>query len=155
MLKHLLISRVNTLFKSDSGAAYYRLLSKCYAVFYVCDVLSPLMCTQWNNTAHREAGAATVNIHIIMPIELMNISTKDGLPSTSLYKSSFQMESHLIALRSEITNFAPLSCLRIKEALCDMNARTWWCDYFNNTWEIWWTHSESGVSPVCAALSVD
>lgn len=116
----------------------------CYQSVTLCCIsarLSLLMCTQRNNTANREGKRKNLlsmrwdskNIHLIVPIKLVNITTQNGLHLLYLYNAIISMERQLIALRRGITNFIPLSCLWIKAATCDMNARTWRSDYFNNT----------------------
>lgn len=140
-VKHL-IHWVNALFKSELGAVYYELLSKFYPLLDLCEVLSPLMCIQRRITPHREVkkllSKSWNSKTSISSCQSNNWTFQTNIdcpaPPLLVYKI-ISMQSVRIALRNQI-NFTPLSCLWIKAASCDMNARTWWSDYFNNTWEI-------------------
>ncbi len=115
-----------------------QLIIDCYQSVALCCVSArflPLdVCPKKQYSTQRNKSWDFKNIHLITPIKLVNISTPTGLPSSSSSCiPSSQWRGFLLSLEAEQKNLAPLLSLWIKAATFNMNARTWWSDYFNNT----------------------
>lgn len=84
--KHLLMGWVNALFKTKFRSSFFQTKVLFCVVFLHLHPTSPSpKCMpketmQWTRAVRRYSK----NIHLIMPIKLLNISTQNGLLSTSL-----------------------------------------------------------------------